>query len=142
MPSLPRYDCVMKTYRLTRDARHGFTLHITGDKTARLPMLVTSDQYPAWPMLTVATTLLLDYFDAEEQAEFKAQLLARALVHYLNRLGEEWTLTEGQLSDTVMSILVSGKTTIDDTANDLCIEYLGGQRRDILRLDAARPVTR
>jgi hypothetical protein len=32
-------------------------------------MLITSDQDPAWPMLTVAVTLLLDYFEGEEQKE-------------------------------------------------------------------------
>ncbi len=129
----------MKTYRLTRDARDACILHVFDGRTARLPMLIGSDLRPAWPMLTVATTLLLDYFEGEEQAEFKAQLMARALVHYLNRLGEEWTLTEAQFNDAVMSILVSGKTTIDDTANDLCIEYLGGRCRDTLRLAKMRP---
>lgn len=122
----------MKTYILTRDRGHGCTLHVMGE-TFRLPMLITSDQYPAWPMLTVAVTLLLDYFEGEEQAEFKAQLLAEALMRFLNRLGEEWSLTEDQLNEAVMTILVSGKAAIVDAANDVCIEYLGGHPRDTVR---------
>jgi hypothetical protein len=115
----------MKTYILTRDRSHVCTLHVVGEEF-RLPMPITCDQYPAWPMLTVAVTLLLDYFDGEEQAEFKAQLMAGALVRFLNRLGEEWALTEDQLNEAVMTILVSGKAAIFDAANDVCIEYLGG----------------
>jgi hypothetical protein len=115
----------MKTYILSRDRSHACTLHVMGEEF-RLPMLITSDQYPAWPMLTVAVTLLLDYFDGEEQAEFKAQLMAGALVRFLNRLGEEWALTEDQLNEAVMTIMVSGKAAIVDAANDVCIEYLGG----------------
>jgi hypothetical protein len=122
----------MKTYILALDRSHTYTLHVMGEKF-RLPMFITSDQDPAWPMLTVAVTLLLDYFEAEEQAEFKAQLMARALVRFLNRLGEEWALTEDQLNEAVMTILVSGKAAIVDAANDVCIEYLGGQRRETVR---------
>lgn len=92
----------------------------------RMPMLITSDQAPQWPMLTVAVSLLLDYFDGEDEAEFKAQLLAGALVRFLNRLGDEWALTEAQLNEAVMTILVSGHAAIADAANDVCIEYLGG----------------
>lgn len=125
----------MKIYRLTRDRNHACTLHVIDNRRTRLPMLVTSDQYPAWPMLTVATTLLLEYFDGEEQPELKARLLARALVHHLNRLGEEWELNEAELNDAVMTILVVGKQTVTDAADAICIEYLGGQRRDTLRLE-------
>lgn len=121
----------MKTYILTRDRRHASTLHVMGE-TFRMPMRLTSDQYPNWPMLTVAVTLLLDYFEGEEQAEFKTQLLARAMVRFLSRLGEEWMLTEEQLNDAVMTILTSGHTAIADAANDVCLEYLGGQRRHML----------
>lgn len=123
----------MKTYILTRD-RNAFTLYVTGEKF-QLPLLITSDQNPAWPMLTVAVTLLLDYFDGEEQAEFKAQLMAGALVRLLSRLGDEWALTEDQLDEAMMTILVSGQAAIADAANDVCIEYLGGQRRDTIRQD-------
>jgi hypothetical protein len=130
---------VMKTYILTRERGRACSLHVMGEKF-RQPILITSDQYPAWPMLTVAVTLLLDYFDGEEQAEFKAQLMAGALVRFLNRLGEEWALTEAQLNEAVMTILVSGKAAIVNAANDVCIEYLVGHRRDTLRLDAARPL--
>ena len=70
----------------------------------------------------VRELLLLDYFDGEEQAEFKAQLMAGALVRFLNRLGEERALTEDQLNEAVMTILVSGKAAIVDAANDVCIE--------------------
>ena len=122
----------MKTYILTREGSSACTLHVMSEKF-RLPLLITSDQYPTSPMLTVAVTLLLDYFDGEEQAEFKAQLMAQALVGFLNRLGEEWALTEDQLNEAVMTILASGKAAIVDAANDVCIEYLGGQRRDTLR---------
>src|ERR1700757_149613 len=122
----------MKTYILTRDRSHACTLHVVGEEF-RLPMPITSDQYPAWPMLTVAVTLLLDYFDGEEQAEFKAQLMAGALVRFLNRLGEEWALTEDQLNEAVMTIMVSGKAAIVDAANDVCIEYLGGTVGDTVQ---------
>ena len=132
------YDAAMKTYILTRDRSHACTLHVMGEKF-RLPMLITSDEYPAWPMLTVSVTLLLDYFEGEEQAEFKAQLLARALVRFLSRLGEEWMITEEQLNEAVMTILVSGHTSIADAANDVCLEYLGGQRH-MLQTDVSRPV--
>lgn len=131
-PSLRPYDGAMKTYILTRDSSRACTLHVMGEKF-RLPMLITSDRYPASPMLTVAVTLLLDYFDGEEQAAFKAQLMARALVRFLNRLGEEWALTEDQLNDAVMTILDSGKALLVDAANDVCIEYLGGRRCDVQR---------
>ena len=98
----------LKTYILTLDRSQTYTLHVMGEKF-RPPMLITSDLYPAWPMLTVAVTLLLDYFEGEEQAEFKAQLMARAFVRFLNRLGEEWALTEDQLNEAVMTLLLSGK---------------------------------
>jgi hypothetical protein len=126
----------MKTYILTRDRSHAYTLHVMGEQF-RMPMLFTCDQYPAWPLLTVAVTLLLDYFDGEEQAEFKAQLLAGALVRFLNRLGEEWALTELQLNEAVMTILVSGRTAIVDAANDVCMEYLGTQQR--IKLQSETP---
>ena len=119
----------MKTYILTRDKSHAYTLHVMGEQF-RMPLLFACDQYPAWPLLTVAVTLLLDYFDGEEQAEFKAQLLARALVRFLSRLGEEWALTEQQLNEAVMTILVSGRTAIVDAANDVCMEYIEAQRHD------------
>lgn len=96
-----------------------------------MPMLITSDQHPHWPMLTVAVTLLLDYFDGEDEAEFKAQLLAGALVRFLNRLGDEWALTDVQVNEAVMTILVSGQAAIVDAANDVCIEYLGGRGHHI-----------
>jgi len=121
----------MKTYILTRDKSHAYTLHVMGEQF-RMPLLFACDQYPAWPLLTVAVTLLLDYFDGEEQAEFKAQLLARALVRFLSRLGEEWALTEQQLNEAVMTILVSGRTAIVDAANDVCMEYIEAQRHDTL----------
>jgi len=123
-PSTP-YDDAMKTYILTRDRCRVCTLHVMGEQF-RMPMLITSDQAPQWPMLTVAVSLLLDYFDGEDEAEFKAQLLAGALVRFLNRLGDEWALTEAQLNEAVMTILVSGQAAIADAANDVCIEYLGG----------------
>lgn len=123
-----RYHAAMKTYILTRDRSHACTLHVMGEKF-RVPMLFASDQYPAWPMLTVAVTLLLEYFDGDQQAEFKAQLMSRALVRFLSRLGEEWALTEDQLDEAVMTILISGQTAIVDAANDICLEYLGGSPR-------------
>lgn len=121
----------MKTYILTRDRSHGFTLYVMGERF-RMPMLITSDQYPQWPMLTVAVTLLLDYFDGQEEAEFKAQLMAGALVRFLNRLGDEWALTETQVNDAVMTTLVSGQAAILDAANEVCIEYLDGRRHHAL----------
>ena len=120
----------MKTYILTRDRSHACTLNVMGGEF-RMPMLFAREQYPAWPMLTVAVALLLDYFDGEEQAEFKAQLLSRALVRFLYRLGEEWALTEQQLNEAVMTILISGHTAIADAANDVCLEYLGAQGREM-----------
>ena len=126
----------MKTYILTRDRSHAYALHVMGEQF-RMPMLFACDQYPAWPLLTVAVTLLLDYFDGEDQAEFKAQLLAGALVRFLNRLGEEWALTEHQLNEAVMTILVSGRTAIVDAANDVCMEYLGTQQR--IKLQSETP---
>jgi hypothetical protein len=126
----------MKTYILTRDRSRAYTLHVMGEQF-RMPMLFACDQYTAWPLLTVAVTLLLDYFDGEDQAEFKAQLLAGALVRFLNRLGEEWALTELQLNEAVMTILVSGRTAIVDAANDVCMEYLGTQQR--IKLQSETP---
>jgi hypothetical protein len=123
----------MKTYRLSRDANHAYTLLVVNSGYVRLPMLISSDQRPAWPMLTVAMTLLLDYFDGEEQAELKATLMARALVHFLNRLGDTWTITEAELNNAVMTVLVTGKTVIDEVAEDICIEHVTGERRDTLR---------
>ena len=132
---LRAYDDAMKTYILARDRSHASTLHVMGGEF-RMPILFASDQYPASPMLTVAVTLLLDYFEGEEEAEFKAQLLARALVRFLSRLGEEWMLTEEQLNEAVMTILVSGNAAIVDAANDVCMEYLVGHRRELLRSEA------
>lgn len=128
----------MKTYILTRDRSHAYTLHVMGEQF-RMPLLFTCDQYPAWPLLTVAVTLLLDYFDGEEQAEFKAQLLARALVRFLSRLGDEWALTEQQLNEAVMTILISGRTAIVDAANDVCMEYLSAHRRETVRPEITIP---
>lgn len=44
-------------------------------------------------------------------------------------------LTDDQHNEAVMTILVSGKAAIVDAANDVCIEYLAGQRRDTVRQD-------
>lgn len=124
----------MRTYRLTRDASQAYTLHVIDGTKSRLPIVIASDQRPSWPMMNVAMTLLLDYFDGEEDAEIKTVLMSRALVQFLNKLGEEWTLTQAELNDAVMDILVSLKMTVDETAHGVCVEYVAGCRRDTLRL--------
>jgi hypothetical protein len=95
-------------------------------------MLIARDMRPASPMMNIALTLLLDFFDGEEHAGAKATAMSRPLVQCLNRLGEEWKLTEAELSGVVIEILVAGKTAVD---GDTEVEYVTGQRRDTMRLE-------
>jgi hypothetical protein len=124
----------MKTYSFVRDANHACTLYVLEAGRTLLPMSINSDERPAWRMMTVATLLLLDCFEGEEQAEVKATLMAGALAHFLNCLGDSWTLSEGELNKAVIAILVAGKRAISEAAEDICFEYAKGQSRDSLPL--------
>ncbi len=114
-------------------------------KTKRvLPMLVGSDGWSAGiHMTTVATTLLLDYFDGEKDCEIKSRLLARLLANKLTNLGQKkldrsWSLTETELNDIIIDIMVNAKHSIDADAALYIIEECIGQRRDVVREEARR----
>ncbi len=144
----------MKSYVLKRNEqpRYEFTLYVidtdNSDRLAKtkrvLPMLVGSDGWSAGiHMTTVATTLLLDYFDGEKDCEIKSRLLARLLANKLTNLGRKkldrsWSLTETELNDIIIDIMVNAKHSIDADAEQYIIEECIGQRRDVVREEARR----
>ena len=102
----------------------------------------------------VATSMLLDYFDGEKDAECKSWLLRRALASKLSRIGakrlnalgtKNWTLTEAELSEMVADILVDAKSlqiAAQQYADDVIILEAIGQRRDTVRAPTSESVPR
>jgi hypothetical protein len=96
-----------------------------------------------YPMANIAMAILLDYFDGEEHCERKARSLSHSLASKLGGKGSggrvllrnrtSWSLTETQLGEMVASILVEAKDSIDWAEEQIVIEEVCGERRDLLR---------
>ena len=127
----------MKAYSFVRDANHACILYVQEAGKMLLPMRINRHECLEWQMMTVATILLLESFEGDEQAEVKATLMAGALAHFLQCLGDSWTLTEKELSKAVMAVLDARKTAINEAAEDMCFEYAKGQRRGSLERSTA-----
>ena len=123
----PEGDHDEKTYCYTRqESTHTNTLFIEGTARKSLPLVLGGDTN--WPLMSVAFAILLDYFGDEPDAEMKARMLARGLVQHLRKLPDNFSLTENQLNNVVISLFVSAKEMINEQA-EVEIEFLGGQRR-------------
>jgi hypothetical protein len=96
-----------------------------------------------YPMANIAMAILLDYFDGEDNCERKARSLSNLLASKLGGIGSggrlllrnktSWSLNEKQLGDMVASILVEAKENIDWGEEQIIIEEVCGERRDLLR---------
>jgi hypothetical protein len=76
------------------------------------------------------TALLMQWFDGEDGAEIKARTVAPHVLESLQRSHKLGKITEQQLSDAVMGVLVkAAKQRLGFQA----VEYVGGQRHDTLR---------
>jgi len=96
-----------------------------------------------YPMANIAMAILLDYFDGEDNCERKARSLSHPLASKLGGIGSggrlllrnktSWSLNEKQLGDMVASILIEAKDSIDWAEEQIVIEEVCGERRDLLR---------
>jgi hypothetical protein len=125
----------MKVYQFVRNDRHECTLYVVerGERPRAVPMVVSSDQVVRSPILTAVTAMLLDYFSSEDGAEGKAACLARLVMNRLARRWQGWTLTEAELGSMIADVMVTSYGSVNIEAGNLAIEYIGGQRRDLLR---------
>jgi hypothetical protein len=125
----------MKVYQFVRNDRNECVLYVI-ERSVRpraLPMVVSSDQVVRSPMLTAVTAMLLDYFSSEDSAEAKSACLARLVTKRLVRRWQGWSLTEAELGATIADVMVNCYESVNIDAGNLAIEYIGGQRRDLLR---------
>jgi hypothetical protein len=125
----------MKVYQFVRNDRNECVLYVI-ERSVRpraLPMVVSSDQVVGSPMLTAVTAMLLDYFSSEDSAETKSACLARLVTKRLVRRWQGWSLTEAELGVMVADVMVNCYESVSIDAGNLAIEYIGGQRRDLLR---------
>jgi hypothetical protein len=125
----------MKVYQFVRNDRNECVLYVI-ERSVRpraLPMVVSSDQVVGSPMLTAVTAMLLDYFSSEDSAETKSACLARLVTKRLVRRWQSWSLTEAELGAMVADVMVNCYESVNIDAGTLAIEYIGGQRRDLLR---------
>ena len=125
----------MKVYQFVRNDRHECTLYVIerGERPRAVPMVVSSDQVVRSPILTAVTAMLLDYFSSEDGAEAKAACLARLIMERLAKRWQGWTLTEAELGSMIADVMVNCYESVNIDAGNLAIEYIGGQRRDLLR---------
>jgi hypothetical protein len=119
-----------KVYRLVKDSHRVRTLHVGN---ARLPLVLSGDSSVPHPGIAIATTLLLEHFAGEHDAEVKARLLARPVSLYLQRFGDEWEITEAQLNDIIMCAFVEYRSVVESAREAYAIELVSGCRRDTLR---------
>jgi hypothetical protein len=125
----------MKVYQFVRNDRNECVLYVIerGVRPRALPMVVSSDQVVRSPMLTAVTAMLLDYFSSEDSAETKSACLARLVTKRLVRRWQGWSLTEAELGAMIADVMVNCYESVNIDAGNLAIEYIGGQRRDLLR---------
>jgi hypothetical protein len=125
----------VKVYSFIRNENHECTLYVieSGERRRAVPMVISSDQAVRSPILTAVTAMLLDYFSNEDGAEAKAACLARLVMNRLATRWQGWTLTEAELGSMVAEIMVTSYESVNIDAGNLVIEYIGGQRRDLLR---------
>jgi hypothetical protein len=120
----------------------------TSDRQAKtqhvLPLVVGSDGWSVGSGLYgVAMTLLLDYFDGENDCERRAATMSRVFANRLTRLARNgWTMTETQVNDFVADILATAADCVRDLENEMIIEEISGERRDLLRRAALQEVVR
>jgi hypothetical protein len=77
--------------------------------------------------------MLLDYFSGEDGAEAKTACLARITMNRLAKGWQGWTLTEAELGSMIADVMVTSYESVNVDAGNLVIEYMGGERRDLLR---------
>lgn len=146
----------MKTYQLLRhpERLHECTLYVIDPEAPEhrriVPMVIGDGNagFARWPMGTVAMSLLLDYFEGEENAEVKAFVLSRSLANELSWMNarklyqagkQDWKLTEAQLGEMICKLMLNAKRNVDaeQFAEEIVVLEAAGQRRDQLR-EAAR----
>ena len=152
----------MKSYVLVRNEKRpsSCTLYIIDDvpEAGRrtVPQCIGNEPSGSTVSTTemVATSMLLDYFAGEADAECKAWLLRRALGRKLSQIGakklreygtKNWTLTEGELSEMVADILVEAKsvqTAAQQYAEEVIVLEAIGQRRNTVRAPLSEAVPR
>lgn len=114
-----------------------------------VPMVIGDGNagFVRWPMGTVAMSLLLDYFEGEENAEVKAFVLSRSLANELSWMNarklyqagkQDWKLTEAQLGEMVCKLMLNAKRNVDaeQFAEEIFVLEAAGQQRDQLRESA------
>jgi hypothetical protein len=144
----------MKSYMLRRGRRFNeVTLYVvTADNSDRLaktqrvlPLVVGSDDWSASSGLYgVAMTILLDYFEDENDCERRAVTMSAVFANRLTRLPRDgWRLTETDVNDLVADILVTAADRVRDCVRDtdLMIIEVCGSRRDLVRSAALRETT-
>lgn len=86
-----------------------------------MPEVITNDS---------VTGLLLQWFDGENESEVKSALLTPFVIAFLQREHHDGRITERQLFDAVLGVLVQQAQRSVGFAS---VEYIGGERRDRLR---------
>jgi hypothetical protein len=135
-----------KTYTMKRHSQrwNEVTLYvIETDRSDRqaasrsaLPLVVGSDGWSGGGCgsnYAVAMTILLDYFGDEESGERKAATMAWAFANQMTKFGREWRLTESEVNDIVVTILMTAANFVRECDEQIVIEEACGERRDLLR---------
>jgi hypothetical protein len=125
----------MKTYQFVR-SENGCSLHIIerGERRRTVPMVIANEVGSNKNSLkTAATMMLLDYFEGEEGGDAKAACLARLVTNRLASRWQGWTLNEAELGSMIADVMATSYESLNVDAGNLAIEYIGGQRRDLLR---------
>jgi hypothetical protein len=119
----------------------------TNDRVAKarhcLPLVIGSDGWTVGSGLYgVAMMILLDYFEDEIDCERRAATMHRVFANRLTRLPRDgWKLTEVEVNDLVADILVTAADAVRDVENEMIIEEISGERRDLLRAAALQEAT-
>jgi hypothetical protein len=120
----------------------------TSDRQAKtrhcLPLVIGSDGWTVGSGLYgVAMTILLHYFAGEIDCERRAAVMCRVFANRLTRLPRDgWKMTETEVNDLVADILVTAADCVRDLENEMIIEEISGERRDLLRRAALQEVVR
>jgi hypothetical protein len=126
----------VKVYQFVRNENHECTLFIVerGEQRRVVPMVVANEVGSNKnPLRTAATMVLLDYFGNEDGGDAKAACLARLVANKLASRWQGWTLTEAELGSMIADVMVTSYESVNVDAGNLAIEYMGGERRDLLR---------
>lgn len=109
-----------------------------------LPLVVGSDGWSGGGCgqnYAVAMTLLLDYFANEESGERKAATMAWEFANQMTKFGRNWTLTESEVNDIVVTVLMTSADFVRELDEQMTIEEVCGERRDLLRQMALQETT-